>query len=370
MDSKNLKKTALYNLHIEQGATMVPFASYEMPVQYSNGVKHEHQHTRENVGLFDISHMGQIKLTGANATKTLAALCPGDIEYLGLNRQRYSVLTNNQGGILDDIMVTNTGDALFVVINAACKEKDINHIKNHIADNCSLDVLTDVSLLALQGPKSATVLSRFCPDATKLSFMSGNQFQIDNIDCFINRCGYTGEDGFELSIATEHVEKIARLLLAEEEVEFVGLAARDSLRLEAGYCLYGHDLDEETTPVAANLNWLISKERLEKETSNYPGKEIIRRQLLDGTNRLRVGLLSDGKAPIREGESVLNEEENIIGTISSGGFSPTLKKPIAMAYIDKHYAMTGTKLMVKVRNRVQHVEVVSLPFVKHNYYQD
>lgn len=369
MNTTNLKKTALYALHIEQGASIVPFAGYEMPVQYSNGVKQEHLHTRENAGLFDISHMGQIKLSGNDAARTLEALIPSNIENLALHAQRYSVLTNEQGGILDDIMVTNTGDALFVVINAACKEQDINYIQDHLIGDCQLEILTDRALIALQGPKAADVLKRFCPEATKLTFMSGNQFNINNVDCFINRCGYTGEDGFELSIPIEHVGDIARLLLAEEEVELIGLGARDSLRLEAGYCLYGHDLDENTSPIEANLNWVISKQRLEKESSGYPGKEIIQEQIVNGTKRLRVGLLSDGKAPIREGESVLNEKEQVIGIVTSGGFSPSIKKPIAMAYIDKQYSETETNLMVKVRNRIQHVQVVALPFVKHNYYR-
>ena len=369
MNTTNLKKTALYALHTEQNATMVAFAGYEMPVQYANGVKQEHLHTRENAGLFDISHMGQIKLSGNDATRTLEALIPSKIENLALNAQRYSVLTNEQGGILDDIMVTNTGDALFVVINAACKEQDISYIQDHLIGDCQLEVLTDRALIALQGPKAANVLKRFCPEATKLTFMSGDQFKINNINCVINRCGYTGEDGFELSVPMEHVDTIARLLLAEEEVELIGLGARDSLRLEAGYCLYGHDLDENTSPVEANLNWVISKERLEKESSDYPGKKIIQEQKVNGAKRLRVGLLSDGKAPIREGESVLNEKEEMIGTVTSGGFSPSIKKPVAMAYIDKQYSEIETNLMVKVRNRIQHVQVVALPFVKHNYYR-
>ena len=365
----NLKKTALYSLHIEQNANMVPFAGYEMPVQYSNGLKQEHLHTREKAGLFDISHMGQIRLSGNDAIRTLEALTPGNIENLSLNSQRYSILTNEQGGILDDIMITNTDNALFVVINAACKEQDINYIQNHLLGDCKLEVLTDFALVALQGPKAANVLQRFCPQATELTFMTGQQFKINNIDCFISRCGYTGEDGFELSIPEEHVDNIARLLLAEEEVELIGLGARDSLRLEAGYCLYGHDLDKNTSPVEANIKWVISKERLEKDSTNYPGKEIIQQQILNGTERLRIGLLSDGKAPIREGESVLNENEEVIGIVTSGGFSPSIKKPIAMAYIDKQYSVTGTNLMVKVRNRIQHVQVVPLPFVKHNYYR-
>lgn len=369
MSTTGLKKTALYELHTERGASMVPFAGYEMPVQYLSGVKQEHLHTRDSAGLFDISHMGQIKLSGDDAIQTMESLIPGDLESLPLNSQCYSVLSNEQGGIIDDIMITNTGDALFVVINAACKEEDIIYIQDHLTGDCKLEKLIDYSLLALQGPKAANVLNRFCPKATELTFMSGKPFKINDIDCFISRCGYTGEDGFEISIPTENVESIARLLLAEEEVQLIGLGARDSLRLEAGYCLYGHDLDEETSPVEANIKWVISKKRLEINKPGYPGRKIIQEHYINGTKRLRVGILSDGKAPIREGESVLNENDEIIGIVTSGGFSPSVKKPIAMAYINTHYAKTGTRLIVKVRNRIQQVEVVTLPFVEHNYYR-
>jgi aminomethyltransferase len=369
MDTTEFKKTPLYSLHIEKGASLVPFAGYEMPVQYSNGVKQEHLHTRKYAGLFDISHMGQVKLSGNDAMRTLESLTPGNIENLPVNSQRYSVFTNERGGILDDIMVTNLGNTLFVVINAACKDDDISYLQNHLLGDCELEVLTDFALLALQGPRATDVLQRVCPEATKLTFMSGNQFKIENIDCYINRCGYTGEDGFEISMPAEQVENIARLLLAEEEVELIGLGARDSLRLEAGYSLYGHELDENTTPVEANINWVISKERLQEDQPGYPGREIIQEQILNGTKRLRVGILSDGKAPIREGESILNDDEKILGTVTSGGFGPSVEKPVAMAYIDKQYASTGSKLMVKVRNRIQNVQVVTLPFIKHNYYR-
>lgn len=369
MSTTDLNKTALYELHTERGASMVPFAGYEMPVQYLRGVKQEHLHTRNSAGLFDISHMGQIKLRGNDAIQTMESLIPGSLESLPLNSQCYSVLSNEQGGIIDDIMITNTGDALFVVINAACKEEHTNYLQNHLMGDCRLEVLTDSSLLALQGPKAADVLKRFCPEAISLSFMTGKQCEINNINCFVSRCGYTGEDGFEVSIPNEHVETIARLFLAEEEVQLIGLGARDSLRLEAGYCLYGHDLDEETSPVEANLKWVISKKRLENNKPGYPGRKIIQEHYINGTKRLRVGILSDGKAPIREGESVLNENDEIIGLVTSGGYSPSVNKPIAMAYINTHYAKTGTRLIVKVRNRIQQVEVVTLPFVEHNYYR-
>ena len=348
---------------------MVPFAGYEMPVQYSTGVKQEHLHTRKHAGLFDISHMGQVKLLGDSAAQFLESLLPSRIQDLPQNAQRYSVFTNEQGGIIDDLMFTNAGDHFFVVINAACKDNDIKYMQSQLPDNCILEQLSDLALLALQGPEASSVMQRFCPEATELVFMTGAEFTVDNVPCFINRCGYTGEDGFEISMPAEQAENLARSLLAEEEVAFIGLGARDSLRLEAGYCLYGHDLDENTSPVEANLNWVISKSRLEDESQSYPGIEIIRQQLLDGVDRIRVGLLSDGKAPIREGTSILNEQEETIGTITSGGFGPSVEKPVAIGYINKQYAAVGTQLIVKVRDRIQHVKVVALPFVEHRYYK-
>ena len=369
METTALNKTPLYSLHNEQGASMVPFAGYEMPVQYANGVKQEHLHTRKHAGLFDISHMGQVRLFGDNAAEVLEALVPSNIKGLAEQGQCYTVLTNKNGGIIDDLMVTNADDHLFIVINAACKENDINYIRSQLPDSCELEELTDFALLALQGPKAVDAMQRLCAEATELTFMSGKQFNVKGTNCFINRCGYTGEDGFEISIPEEHVENIARYLLAEDEVELIGLGARDSLRLEAGYCLYGHDLDETTSPVEANINWVISKTRLQDNTNSFPGMEIIREQLQHGTERRRVGILSEGKAPIREGASVFNEQEQIIGTISSGGFGPSVEKPIAMAYINQQYATIGTQLIVKVRDRVQHVKVVPLPFVEHRYYR-
>lgn len=369
MDATELKKTPLYPLHIEQGARMVPFAGYEMPVHYSSGVKQEHLHTRQHAGLFDISHMGQLKLSGDNAALSLESLTPSNIQELDKHAQRYTVLTNEHGGIIDDLMVTNIGDYLFVVINAACKENDTQYMQSQLPDNCKLEELTDFALLALQGPEAAVVMQRICPEATKLTFMTGSQFILKGVNCYINRCGYTGEDGFEISIPAEHIEDIARCLLAEENVELIGLGARDSLRLEAGYCLYGHDLDEITSPVEANIKWVISKARLQDNTHAYPGMEIIQEQLQQGTERSRVGILSEGKAPIREGTSVLNEYEEIVGTITSGGFGPSVGRPIAMAYISKQYTTPGTELIVKVRDRTQNVKVVTLPFVEHRQYR-
>jgi glycine cleavage system T protein (aminomethyltransferase) len=369
MKTTELKRTPLYPLHIEQSAQIVPFAGYEMPVQYLKGIKQEHLHTRMHAGLFDISHMGQVKLSGENSAQFLESLTPSCLQNLSKNAQRYTVFTNEQGGIIDDLMITNAGDHFFVVINAACKENDIKYMQRQLPNSCKLEELSDFALLALQGPKANIVMQCLCPAATKLTFMTGGQFTLKGVSCFINRCGYTGEDGFEISIPADHAENIARCLLAEDDVELIGLGARDSLRLEAGYCLYGHDLDENTSPVEANLNWVISKSRLQDKTQPYPGIEVIREQLQKGTECLRVGLLSEGKAPIREGASILNEQEEIIGSITSGGFGPSAEKPIAMGYINQKYAATGTQLIVKVRDRVQRVTVVTLPFVKHQYFR-
>lgn len=348
---------------------MVPFAGYAMPVQYATGVKQEHLHTRNHAGLFDISHMGQVKLSGESAAEFLESLLPSRIQDLPQHAQRYSVFTNAQGGIIDDLMITNAGDHFFLVINAACKDKDIKYMQSQLPDDCKLEELDDFALLALQGPDASAVMQRFCPEATELVFMTGAEFTLNNISCFINRCGYTGEDGFEISLPAAQAEDLARSLLAEEEVAFIGLGARDSLRLEAGYCLYGHDLDENTSPLAANLNWVISKPRLEDASQSYPGIEPIRQQLEEGVEHLRVGLLSAGKAPIREGATILNEQEENIGTITSGGFGPSVEKPVAMGYINKQYAAVGTQLIVKVRDRVQPVKVIALPFVEHRYYK-
>lgn len=369
MNVQAIKRTPLYPLHKELGARLVPFAGYEMPVQYSLGIKKEHLHVRKKAGLFDISHMGQVKLSGNLAVQMLEKITPSDFQSLSESRQRYSLLTNDDGGIIDDLMITNAGDYFFIVVNASCKKNDIEYMKNQLATDCILEELSDHALLALQGPQASTVMQRFCPEATKMNFMTGHQFIINGTKCFINRCGYTGEDGFEISIPSESVITLAKLLLAEDEVEAIGLGARDSLRLEAGLCLYGHDIDETTTPVEANLNWVISKSRIKDNSQYYPGIETIRNQLADGISRLRIGLVSEGKSPLREGMTILNENEETVGNISSGGFSPSIEKPIAIGYIDNEYAAIGTKLIVKVRDRIQKVHVIAMPFVAHQYYK-
>ena len=386
-----MQKTALYQFHLAHGASMVPFAGYEMPIHYAGGarqarpqttpqlarilksyargVKQEHLHTRAQAGLFDISHMGQVKLTGQDRAALLEALTPSRFSDLAAGRQRYTVLTNPAGGIIDDMMVTETGDHFFIVLNAACKQGDIEYIKSRLRGDSALEILDQHGLLALQGPAAARVMRAFCPEATALGFMSGAAFKVNGVDCFINRCGYSGEDGFELSAPARRIEDIARALLAAEEVALVGLGARDSLRLEAGYCLYGYDLDLHTSPIEADIGWVVARERLASKTADYPGLATIRAHHDNGAKRRRVGLISAGKAPIRRGVTVLNQAHETVGATTSGGFSPTLGQPVAMAYIDQKYAAVDTDLCVKIREREQAVRVCRLPFVPHRYYR-
>ena len=294
---ENLKQTALDALHRELGAKMVPFAGYAMPVQYPEGIIAEHLHTRENACLFDVSHMGQARLNGAEAAAALETLVPGDIKNLGQGRTRYTVLTNDEGGIIDDLMVTNGGDHLFLVVNAACKEGDFAHIENRIGDRTELEILDDRALVAFQGPKAASQLSHFHAEAETMPFMSMAEMEIGGISCFVTRSGYTGEDGFEISAPAGNAEELVRLLLDRPEVLPAGLGARDTLRLEAGLCLYGSDIDAGTTPVEAGLSWVVNKRR--REEGGFPGAEIILGQLENGTPRKRVGIRPDGKAPAR-----------------------------------------------------------------------
>ncbi len=369
-NSCELKQTALYSLHLEHGARMVPFAGYTMPVQYPSGIKQEHFHCRTRAGLFDISHMGQIKLQGSQAVTLLESLIPGTLAELKPGQQRYSVLSNERGGMLDDIMVTNLGDSLLLVVNAACKHEDFSYLQSSSAhlsdDDCHFEFLPDHALLALQGPSAAQVLQSLVPETASLSFMQGGEFNINGIPCIINRCGYTGEDGFEIALPGEHAAALAALLLAHDEVQLIGLGARDTLRLEAGLCLYGHDIDQDTTPVEAGIEWIITDKSL---PNNCPGAEIIRRQLKTGVSRRRVGLKMQGKVPLREGMEILDETGQLVGGTTSGGFSPSLGQPIAMAYIKSEFAHVGQQLQVNIRNKMYQLETVTLPFVKHRYYR-
>ncbi|MFV0573885.1 MAG: glycine cleavage system aminomethyltransferase GcvT [Vibrio sp.] len=368
----SLLKTPLYAVHVEAGAKMVPFAGYDMPVQYPLGVKKEHLHTREAAGLFDVSHMGQLRLIGAASALALEALVPVDILDLEEGKQRYAFFTNEQGGIMDDLMVANLGDHLFVVVNAACKEQDIAHIRSHLPKGVELEVIEDRALLALQGPKAAQVLARFQPKVADMLFMDIQKIDIDGIECIVSRSGYTGEDGYEISVPNEHAVELANKLTACEEVEWIGLGARDSLRLECGLCLYGHDLDTTTTPVEASLLWAISKPRRidgERE-GGFPGAEIILNQIeTKEVARKRVGLVGQTKAPVREGCKLYDADDNEIGIVTSGTAGPTAGKPVSMAYVATAFSAIDTEIFADVRGKKLPMIVTKMPFVPQRYYR-
>ena len=364
-----LKRTPLYALHKELGARLVPFAGYEMPVQYPTGILAEHAQTRERAGLFDVGHMGQVRLTakvGHTAAKALEALVPGDIAGLLPGQQRYTQFTNDRGGILDDLMVTSTGDHLLLVINAACKDADLAHLQKYLAASCEVEAMFARGLLALQGPQAAQALARLVPAAAAMKFMTGAYFMIEEAQCYVTRSGYTGGDGYEISTPADATEAIARKLLAQPEVKPIGLGARDSLRLEAGLCLYGHDIDTTTTPIEAGLLWSIGKER--RTQSGFPGAAVIQQQIRDGAPRKRVGLLPEGKAIAREGAEIVAGGRTI-GKVTSGGFAPTLGRAIAMGYVERAHSSNGTKVDLIVRGKPVPAEIVPMPFVKHAYYR-
>ena len=362
-----LRRTPLYPLHQSLGARMVAFAGYEMPVQYPTGILAEHLHTRAQAGLFDVSHMGQALLAGADAAAALEKLVPGDIRGLGPQRMRYTLLLNEAGGILDDLMATRLGDRLFVVVNAATKDRDFAHLQAHLGPAVWIDRLDDRALLALQGPAAAAVLERLAKDIAQMRFMSAAETTLDGQRCLVTRSGYTGEDGFEISLPAAGAQALAERLLAEPEVKPIGLGARDSLRLEAGLCLYGHDIDETTTPIDADLAWTIGKRR--REDGDFPGASIILRQLTDGPARKRVGIRPDGRAPAREGTPILALGGAEIGHVTSGGFGPSLEAPVAMGYVEMASAAEGTALTLAVRGTARPAHVVRLPFVPHRYHR-
>lgn len=359
-----LKQTPLYNLHLELGAKMVPFSGYLLPVQYGKGTLHEHQHCRNHAGFFDISHMGQCLVLGEDAVYGLEKLIPGNISGLKLGEQKYTVLTNNDGGVMDDIVITRIESGLMIIVNAACKDKDFKYLYNHLSGLCCFNELSGQSLFALQGPAAASVMERFSPQAAKLSFMHACGTYINGIKCNVSRSGYTGEDGFEILVGNHYAEQLARALLAEDEVEPIGLGARDTLRLEAGLCLYGHELNESITPVEAGLQWLFKRSH-----NQFPGAEIIFSQLQQGPDRIRAGLLVNSKMPVREGSVIYNDEDLTIGYVTSGSFSPSLGQPIAMALLDPSYANVDDQLYAKVRDHQVPVTVTPLPFIPHRYHR-
>jgi aminomethyltransferase len=375
-DLTALKRTPLQALHVSLGAKMVPFAGYEMPVQYTPGVLREHLHTRAAAGLFDVSHMGQIAVGAKSgriedAALALERLVPQDVVGIAPGRQRYAQFTNDDGGILDDLMVANFGEYLFLVVNAACKNADEAHLRERLSDVCSIEPLGDRALLALQGPKAEAVLAKLCAEVSAMRFMDSGPRKVAGFDCFVSRSGYTGEDGFEISVPAEHAEQLAKLLLVNSDVVPIGLGARDSLRLEAGLCLYGHDIDTTTTPVEAALEWSIQKSRRSGGTraGGFPGAQKILAQFADGATRRRVGLRPQGRAPVREGAVLFADAASSepIGTVTSGGFGPSLNAPVAMGYVPASHAATGTLVFAEVRGQRLPLRVAATPFVPNTY---
>jgi aminomethyltransferase len=372
-DNSSLKTTPLHALHVSSGGKMVPFAGYDMPVQFAAGVLREHLHTREAAGLFDVSHMGQIALRPKSgkledAALALERLVPQDILSVAPGRQRYAQFTNEAGGILDDLMVANFGSHLFLVVNAACKAEDEAHLRAGLSDTCVIEPLPDRALLALQGPKAESVLARLCAETPAMRFMDAGPHCVDGIDCFVSRSGYTGEDGFEISVPAEQAERLAKTLLANSDVLPIGLGARDSLRLEAGLCLYGHDIDTSTTPVEGALEWSIQKSRRKggARAGGFPGADRILGQFERGAPRHRVGLRPEGRAPVREGAPLFADASSSeqIGAVTSGGFGPSLNAPVAMGYLP---TPLGAEVFAELRGQRLPLRVAAMPFVANTY---
>jgi aminomethyltransferase len=375
-DKSLLKRTPLHALHIACGGKMVPFAGYDMPVQYASGVLREHLHTRAGAGLFDVSHMGQIALYPKSgkvedAALALERLLPQDILAVAPGRQRYAQFTNDAGGILDDLMVANFGSHLFLVVNAACKAEDEAHLRAHLSETCVVESLPDRALLALQGPKAESVLAKFCADAPAMRFMDSGPHEVDGIECFVSRSGYTGEDGFEISVPAEQAQALAEALLDNPDVLPIGLGARDSLRLEAGLCLYGHDIDTSTTPVEGALQWSIQKSRRSggARAGGFPGADQILSQLENGAPRRRVGLRPEGRAPVREGCALFADETSseTIGSVTSGGFGPSLNAPVAMGYLPSSFATQDNLVFAELRGQRLPLRIAPMPFVANTY---
>ena len=372
-----LLTSPLNALHLELGARMVPFAGYHLPVQYPAGLVAEHHHTRTAAGLFDVSHMGQLRLHGPDAAAAFESLMPVDVMGLGLHRQRYGLLLNDAGGILDDLMFVNRGEDIFVIVNGACKHEDLAHIRSRIGHRCAVEPQFDRALLALQGPQAVTALERLLPGVKQLVFMTGMPTRWNHAgqgaELYVTRSGYTGEDGFEISLPASAAEAFARALLAQPEVKPIGLGARNSLRLEAGLCLYGNDIDTRTTPVEANLGWAMQKVRRTggARAGGFPGADKVLAQL-DGTTpaqRLRVGLVGLERVPVREHVELYNGSGQKIGEVTSGLLAPTADKPVALAYVQADHCAAGTRLNAMVRGKAVPMEVSPLPFVPNRYFR-
>ena len=372
-----LRQTPLDGLHIELGARMVPFAGYSMPVQYPTGLMAEHLHTRASAGLFDVSHMGQLRLEGLEAAAAFETLVPVDVIGLATGKQRYGLLLNEHGGIMDDLMFFNrdhiNGGDIFIIVNGACKGDDIAHIQQKIGNRCNVIPMPDMALLALQGPKAANALERLAPGVEQLVFMTGGRFTVAGCDCFLTRSGYTGEDGFEISVHASQADQLARALLAQPEVKPVGLGARNSLRLEAGLCLYGNDIDSATTPVEASLNWAIQKVRRTggARAGGFPDAEKILAQLDSPAllTKKRVGLKALERIPVRDHTPRHSSDGTLIGEVTSGLLGPTINQPIAMAYVKPDFAAIGTRLDAMVRGKPVPMEVTAMPFVPARYHR-
>ena len=360
-----VQKTALYNLHKSLGAKFVPFAGYEMPIQYKDGIVKEHISTRSYAGFFDVSHMGQFFLEGDDTlTEALEKIIPADLKSLTLNHSKYSFLLNDSGGIIDDLIVTKTQEGFCIILNAACKENDVKEISKFLNKNHKHFINSDLSLIALQGPKAVEILEKLTPGVSNLKFMTGGNFKFDGTNLYITRSGYTGEDGFEISIPNNKVEKLIKFLV-ENKVNPIGLGARDTLRLEAGLCLYGHDLNEKTNPIEANLKWAIAKRR--REEGGFNGWEKIKELMANGSNKKRVGILPEGRIIARENTKVFSDHGEEIGLITSGTFGPSVNASVAMGYINSEFSEIGTKIQLEVRGKKHGGKVSELPFFKKSY---
>ena len=372
----DLLQTPLHSLHLELGARMAGFAGYDMPIQYPMGVMKEHLHTREQAGLFDVSHMGQILIRAKSgdvrdAALALEKITPVDVAGLKPGRQRYGLFTNDKGGLEDDFMVANRGDHLYLVVNAACKHDDLARIEAALSDTCEIEAQFDRGLIALQGPEAESALAAYASEAEDMLFMDVAEFEIAGVPAVVSRSGYTGEDGYEISLPAEETDRIARLLLSDDRVAPIGLGARDSLRLEAGLCLYGHDIDQTTTPVEANLKWAIQKVRRKggERGGGFPGADVILDQFENGASRTRVGLQPAGKAPVRADAQLFEHETGgeAIGIVTSGGFGPSAGAPVAMGYVPSSLTAIGTKIYAGVRGKRLEMTVAALPFVPSTY---
>ena len=358
------KKTSLFNLHQKYGAKFVEFAGYQMPIQYKDGIIQEHKFTRSNSGIFDVSHMGQLFIFGDdNLTEDLENIFPIDLKKLNLNQSKYSFLMNKEGGIYDDLIITKIQKGYLIILNAACKNQDYKIIEEKLEKKYTMNLDESLSLIAIQGPDAKNVLEKIIPNSNKLRFMNGNKFYFKETEIYITRSGYTGEDGFEISIKNEKVEKFVELLI-ENGSKLIGLGARDTLRLEAGLCLYGNDIDQKTSPIEANLKWAISKSRIE---DNYPGSSIIKNQIEKGVKKLRVGIKPETRVIARGDTKIFNGESKEIGKITSGTFGPSVDCSIAMGYVDNIYSSLNTKIFLEIRGKKIPASICNLPFYKKNY---